>query len=388
MGPVRKKILLFLSYLLVAALASSVTFALVPGQPQRPDKLQELEKLIEERFIGEADPEALEDAAADAMVKATGDRWSYYIPASEYQLYQEQMQNAYVGVGVTIQADEESGGYLIAAVTEGGSAQEAGIQVGDLLIFVNDEDIRGTSTEHVRNLVRGKKGTTVKLGLLRLGQAIYFDVERRQVLTPVATFEMLSDHIGYITINNFDSRCADECIQAIETLLKNGATKLIFDVRNNPGGYANELVELLDYLLPVGDLFRMETYDGKQSVDKSDKNYLDVPMAVLVNEDSYSAAEFFAAALQEYEAAVVVGAPTVGKGYFQNTFQFSDGSAVSLSVGRYFTPKGVSLAEAGGLTPDVICTVDEETAAKIYYGTLAHEEDPQLQAAIEALKKR
>lgn len=388
MGPIRKKIVLFLSYLLVAALASSATFAFIPGQTQRSDKLQELEDLIEERFIGEANREAMEDAAADAMVKATGDRWSYYIPASEYQRYREQMQNSYVGIGVTIEVEEESGGFLIIAVADGSSAQEAGIQIGDLIFYVNDEDVRNTTTETVRNLVRGKEGTKVNMGLLRLGQIIYLEVERRQVLTKVATFEMLGDRIGYISIANFDSRCADETIEAIETLLKNGAKKLIFDVRNNPGGFADELVELLDYLLPEGDLFRIETYNGKESVDKSDKKYLDVPMAVLVNEDSYSAAEFFAAALREYEAAIIVGAPTVGKGYFQNTFRLSDGSAVSLSVGRYFTPKGVSLAEVGGLTPDVLCTVDEQTANGIYYGTLANEDDPQLQAAIEALKKR
>ena len=126
-------------------------------------------------------------------------------------------------------------------------------------------------------------------------------------------------------------------------------------------------------------------YDGKEHVDKSDADCLDIPMAVLVNESSYSAAEFFAAALQEYGAGIVVGEKTVGKGYFQTTYQLSDGSAVSLSIGKYFTPKGVSLAGTG-LTPDVLVTVDEATAADIYYGSLTPEEDPQIQAAVKALK--
>lgn len=379
----KEKILRIGSYVLVAALAAAVTLALVGGEG--PSKLDELEALIQERFIGEADMEAIEDAAADAMIVATGDRWSYYIPASEYAAYQEQMANSYVGVGITIQVTEDDSGFLVTEVTSGGPAEEAGMMVEDLLIMVEDVDVRGMSTSEVRDLVRGEEGTSVKLTVMRKGEHKVLSVERRQVQTPVATYEMLESNVGLVTIENFDSRCAEETIAAIETLLSNGAEKLIFDVRNNPGGYASELVKVLDYLLPEGDLFRTVRYDGKENVDTSDVDCLEVPMAVLVNDGSYSAAEFFAAALSEYEAAIVVGEPTVGKGYFQTTYQLSDGSAVSLSIGKYFTPKGVSLAEEG-VTPDVVVTVDEETDLAIYYGTLTPEEDPQIQAALKALK--
>lgn len=379
----KEKILRIGSYVLVAALAAAVTLALVGGEG--PSKLDELEALIQERFIGEADMEAIEDAAADAMIAATGDRWSYYIPASEYAAYQEQMANSYVGVGITIQVTEDDSGFLVTEVVSGGPAEEAGMMVEDLLIMVEDVDVRGMSTSEVRELVRGEEGTSVKLTVMRKGEHKVLSVERRQVQTPVATYEMLENNVGLVTIENFDSRCAEETIAAIETLLSNGAEKLIFDVRNNPGGYASELVKVLDYLLPEGDLFRTVRYDGKENVDTSDADCLEVPMAVLVNDGSYSAAEFFAAALSEYEAAIVVGEPTVGKGYFQTTYQLSDGSAVSLSIGKYFTPKGVSLAEEG-VTPDVVVTVDEETDLAIYYGTLTPEEDPQIQAALKALK--
>ena len=379
----KEKILRIGSYVLVAALAAAVTLALVGGEG--PSKLDELEALIQERFIGEADMEAIEDAAADAMIAATGDRWSYYIPASEYAAYQEQMANSYVGVGITIQVTEDDSGFLVTEVTSGGPAEEAGMMVEDLLIMVEDVDVRGMSTSEVRELVRGEEGTSVKLTVMRKGEHKVLSVERRQVQTPVATYEMLENNVGLVTIENFDSRCAEETIAAIETLLSNGAEKLIFDVRNNPGGYASELVKVLDYLLPEGDLFRTVRYDGKENVDTSDADCLEIPMAVLVNDGSYSAAEFFAAALSEYEAAIVVGEPTVGKGYFQTTYQLSDGSAVSLSIGKYFTPKGVSLAEEG-VTPDVVVTVDEETDLAIYYGTLTPEEDPQIQAALKALK--
>lgn len=382
---VKKKLLCIGSYILVAALAAVITLTVFVRDDDTVSKLEQLEGLIEERFIGEADPEALEDAAADAMVKATGDRWSYYIPASQYETYTEQMANAYVGVGITIQAAEEDAGFVIMAVSAGGPGEEAGLQVDDLLIGVADQDVRGMTTTEVRNLVRGEEGTTVSMTVLRKGENITFAVERRTVETPVAAYEMLTDKVGLVTIENFDSRCADETIAAIETLLGNGAEKLIFDVRNNPGGYASELVEVLDYLLPEGELFRTVTYDGKENVDTSDPSCLDVPMAVLVNSGSYSAAEFFAAALSEYEAAIVVGEQTTGKGYFQNTFRLDDGSAVALSVGKYYTPKGNSLADVG-ITPDVVVTVDEETSSAIYYGTLTPDEDPQIQAALKALK--
>ena len=382
----KEKMLRFGSYVLVAVLATVVTLAMVNYEVGfAPSKLEQLEDLIEDRFIGDADLEAIEDAAADAMVTATGDRWSYYIPASEYEAYQEQMNNAYVGVGITIQITEENQGFLITQVNAGGPAEEAGLQVNDLLIAVEDTDVREMTTADVRNLVRGEEGTFVNLTVLREGDHTTFSVERRKVETLVATYEMLENNIGLVTIDNFDSRCAEETIAAIETLLSNGAEKLIFDVRHNPGGYASELVKVLDYLLPEGELFRTVRYDGKEDVDMSDADCLDVPMAVLVNAGSYSAAEFFAAALRDYEAAVVVGEQTVGKGYFQTTYQLNDGSAVALSIGEYFTPKGKNLA-AVGVTPDVVVTVDEETASAIYYGTLNPEEDPQIQAAVKTLK--
>ena len=381
----KEKLLHFGSYVLVAVLSTVLTLTMVHLEiGLKPSKLDQLESLIEEKFIGEADPEKLADAAAGAMVKATGDRWSYYIPAGEYEAYREQSENAYVGVGMTIQATEDGSGFLIVDVVSGGPAEEAGIQILDLLIRVEDTDIRSLTASEVGALVKGREETYVSLTILRQGTQETISVQRKRVETPVATFEMLDGNIGLVTIENFDERCAKESVSAIETLRKNGAEKLIFDVRHNPGGYASELVELLDYLLPEGDLFRTVRYDGKEHVDTSDADCLEIPMAVLVNASSYSAAEFFAAALREYDAAVIVGEPTVGKGYFQSTYQLSDGSAVALSIGKYFTPKGVSLAE-NGVTPDVVVTVEEETAQGIYYGTLTPENDPQIQAAVKAL---
>lgn len=379
----KKKLLVFGSYVLVAALATMITLAMEGMNP--PSKLDRLEALIDDCFIGEADSQTMEDAAAAAMVKATGDRWSYYISAKDYDAHREQEENAYVGVGITIVQQEDDSGFLISMVTDGGPAQEAGIAVNDLLIGVEDQDVRGMTTDQVGQLVKGKEGTKVSLTVLRKGENLTLSVERRRIEQPVAEGELLDEGVGLVRIYNFDARCAQESIASIEKLRSEGAKKLIFDVRDNPGGFASELVELLDYLLPEGDLFRSVSFDGKEQVDTSDASFLDMPMAVLVNGNTYSAAEFFAAALMEYEAAVVVGEPTVGKGYYQQTIPLGDGSAVALSTGKYYTPKGNSLADKG-ITPSVRVDVDEETASAIYYGTIQPGDDPQIQAAIKALK--
>ena len=380
----KNKLLRFLSYVVVAMLATAITLQMTVKTGT--GKLDQLENLIQERYIGEADGEAMEDAAAAAMVKATGDRWSYYIPASQYEVHKEQSENAYVGIGITIQQAEDGSGFLIVMVNQDGPAQEAGIQVNDLLIAVEDQDVREMTADQVRELIRGEAGTKVSLTVMRQGEHQTLAVERRRIESAVATGQMLTDGIGLVKISNFDERCASESIAAIQKLQQEGAKKIIFDVRNNPGGYAEELVKLLDYLLPEGDLFRSVSYDGTEKVDTSDADCLDMPMAVLINGSSYSAAEFFAAALQEYQAATIVGEPTVGKGVYQTTISLGDGSAVALSTGKYFTPKGNSLTDVG-VIPDVRVDVDEETAEKIYYGTLGYADDLQIQAAIQVLNR-
>lgn len=380
----KDKVLRFLSYVVVAMLATAITLQMTVKTGT--GKLDRLENLIQERYIGEADGEAMEDAAAAAMVKATGDRWSYYIPASQYEAHKEQSENAYVGIGITIQQAEDGSGFLIVMVNQNGPAQEAGIQVNDLLIAVEDQDVREMTADQVRELIRGEAGTKVSLTVMRQGEHQTLAVERRRIESAVATGQMLADGIGLVKISNFDERCASESIAATQKLQQEGAKKIIFDVRNNPGGYAEELVKLLDYLLPEGDLFRSVSYDGTEKVDTSDADCLDMPMAVLINGSSYSAAEFFAAALQEYQAATIVGEPTVGKGVYQTTISLGDGSAVALSTGKYFTPKGNSLTDVG-VIPDVRVDVDEETAEKIYYGTLSYADDLQIQAAIQVLNR-
>ena len=382
-----KKFQQILSYVLVAVLASTLSFfaADTVWNRKKISKLDQLSDLIEERFIGESDRTAYEDAAAAAMVNSLGDEWSYYIPASQMQTHQEEMNNAYVGIGITITVRQEGDGFSVTKVNEGGPADEVGMLPGDVIVEIEGQSAAGMTADDARTLVRGEPNTQVRLKIRRNEEIIDLSVTRKEVLTPVATSRMLDGNIGLITIANFDSRCFDESKAAIDALLKDGAVALIFDVRNNPGGYKDEMVKLLDYLLPEGPLFRSEDYRGRVLVDESDASYLDIPMAVLVNGYSYSAAEFFAAALMEYDAATVVGQKTYGKGYFQTTIHLNDGSAVGLSIGKYTTPDGMNLAGVG-ITPDIVVEVDDETDFAIYAGTLEPEQDPQIQAAVNVLK--
>lgn len=382
-----KNVQKFLSYVLVAVLSSVFTMFLFAGTSAGEyNKLADMEQLIETYFIGEIDRTAMEDAAASAMVESLGDKWSYYMSAKEYEAYTEQMQNAYVGIGITITLAEDRTGLLVTKVNEGGSAEQAGMLAGDVIIEIEGQSAVEMSTTQARDLVRGKEGTQVRLTVRREEETLELSVTRKTVETPVAEALLLEDGIGLVTIYNFDDRCAQESIAAIEAMLAQGAEAIIFDVRGNPGGYKHELVKLLDYLLPEGALFRSEDYTGKVTVDESDPDCLNIPMAVLVDGNSYSAAEFFAAALDEYDVAIIVGQPTTGKGYFQSTFELSDGSAMGISVGKYTTPKGVSLADVG-ITPEITVEVTEETAFQIYAGTLTPEEDPQIQAAVNALEQ-
>ena len=381
-----KRIFQVLSYVLVAVLTASITVMLTLGSVLSQggkSKLDALNQLIKDKFIGEADEKKIGDAAANAMIETLGDRWSYYIPADEFADYQDQKKNSYVGIGVTI-TPASDGSLEVKQVTAGGPAEEAGVQAGDFITGVNGQSIMGTDLKTISAMIKGEAGTTVELTLSSGGQEKIVTVTRRQIRIPVATDKLLDGGIGLVRIENFNTNCKTETIAAIESLIEQGATKLIFDVRFNPGGYAKELVDILDYLLPKGDLLRTEDVSGKVEVETSDEKCLQMPMAVLVNGDSYSAAEFFAAALSEREWATVVGEQTTGKGYYQVTYSLPDGSAVGLSIGKYFTAKGVSL-EGVGITPDVVVPVDENTASAIYAGTIEPANDPQLQAAVKAL---
>ena len=356
------------------------------GELYDEKKLDELGGILNTYFIGDIDRNAMTETLAAAMVEGIDDRWSYYIPADEYSAYEENVNNSYVGIGVTISwENEDPRGFLVTDVTPDSPAYHAGIMIGDYMKAVEGVDVTELGMAETRNRVRGEEGTDVTVTVEHDGIEKELTITRASIKVVNVTYELLGDEIGYLHIRNFETDCAKDAIAAIEELQANGAKALIFDVRFNPGGLKREMVTLLDYLLPEGPLFRSIDYSGNENVDYSDERHLELPMAVLVNVDSYSAAEFFAAALQEYEAATVIGTQTFGKGHFQTCIKLSDGSAVNLSIGKYTTPNGVSLVGTG-ITPDHVIELSDEEYSNVYYGKLAAENDPQLQDAIKTVQ--
>ena len=343
-------------------------------------------RVIQTEFVGDYDVEEVTDSALRAAIYSLDDSWSYYMSSEEYASYQDYVKNQYQGIGVTILKDEGTGGFRIESLTVDGPADRAGVLVGEIILACNGTDVTEGSTSELKSLIQSSPdGNPVLTLLAEDGTTREVTVSCEVIETDPVSAELLEDNVGYIRIENFEDRAGAEAVSAVEKLLNQGAEALIFDVRDNPGGSVTELCELLDALLPEGEIFHRSDKNGHVSTESSDAACVEVPMAVLINGSSYSAAEFFAAALREYDAAILVGEATTGKARSQITCVLSDKSAVHISKYSYQTPQGNDLYEEGGLVPDVELALDEEQQAAWSAGTLGTAEDGQVKAAKEAL---
>lgn len=350
---------------------------------EKYSKFAEVSSIVEKYFVGEYDEEELMDGAISGYVSALGDKWSGYYTAEEYKLINDDNNNKYAGVGITVSYDTEKDIYTITALTDEGPAQQAGIGINDIIRAVEGKELEGVSQNELVSMVRGEVGTEVTLTIEKQsGEIKDYTLERQEIYTPDITSEMLEGNIGFIRIDAFDKGAEQEFETHLQSLVDAGAKALIFDVRVNGGGYADVMSEMLDKLLPKGMIISMTDKNGNTDENYSDDECVGLPMAVLTNRYSISAAEFFAAAIQEYGVGTVVGEKTGGKGYAQTMMPLSDGSALNISTYRYYTPKGNTLAETG-VTPDVEVALEEEKLQDFY--SLEKEEDTQLQKAIEIL---
>lgn len=343
-------------------------------------------RVIEKNYIADYEPDRLTDEALRGAVGSL-DAWSYYMNAEEYAAYQDYSANRYQGIGVTISKDEETGGFLVISTQKDGPAQLAGIVPGDIILAVDGQSVTEGDTEYLRSLIQADFGKNAMLTVLcEDGTEREVSVSCEEIYSSPVSYEMLADDVGYIIISNFREGAGEEAGAAVDALIGEGARSLLFDVRSNPGGQVSELVEILDHLLPEGDVFIRADKNGNEHIDRSDAACIDLPIAVLVNADSYSAAEFFAAALREYGRAQIVGEATTGKARSQITVELADGSAVHLSKYTYLTPQRNDLYEAGGLTPDVEIPLTDEERLDFDTGWLEPEDDPQVQAGIDVLR--
>lgn len=381
--------------LCASALASAVTAAcfilyLGGGTPLFDDirAYIALRKLIDDKYIGQVDEEAVSEAALSAAVDALGDKWSFYLTSEQLAMYLEASSNQYAGFGVYVAKDEATGGIAILTVYPGSGAEKAGLAAGEVILAVDGEDLTGLSFQEAADKLTRKEGESARLLVLGTdGQKREVTVEATLVVVSPVRWELLDGNVGYIAIDNFEAHAAEKFIAAVKELRNQGAEMFVFDVRNNRGGRVTELVIILDYLLPEGEIFVSMDAGGKERVITSDEKSLDLPAAVLVNAQSYSAAEYFAAVLREYNYASVVGVRTTGKNRSQVTYQLPNGGGLHISIGEYLTPGRVSLTETGGLAPDVAVALSEEKEAALQAGNLPFEEDDQLQAALRLLKE-
>lgn len=317
------------------------------------EKIAGVQSIISGSYVGETDWDSVADGAAEGMIDALGDRWSYYMTAEEYESYKQFSTNTASGIGVTVSVDEDSGGFLIESVVEDSPAEGAGARAGQIIISAAGEDVRGLETTELRRIIAAQEGEFPLTVVNPDGSEETLTVSTDVIYSSPVKYTLLDGGVGYVRIKNFELGAAENAEKAIEALIAAGADSLIFDVRSNPGGRLDELIELLDYILPEGDIFVSIGRGGDEKVYTSDADCISLPMAALINAESYSAAEFFAAALQEYHAAVVVGEASTGKGRSQVTYELPDGSAVHISTRRYLTPSRVDLSKTGGLVPDV-----------------------------------
>ena len=353
------------------------------------DALTEVQAIVDDQFVGDYDAQELEDYVLTGYANGLGDRWTSYMTADYYEDYLESAADTTVGIGVTVSYQEKDDGshvLKVESVAHESPAENAGIGAYDEIYAVNGKTIDELGDyEAAVEAVRGDEGESVTLGVRRYQTGVQEDiaVTRQDYEQIHVTSRMLDGDIGYICIERFTENTEEQFTQALQAVLDDGAQSLIFDLRDNPGGRLDALVNCLDPLLPEGKIISLESKQGKVEEYSSDANEVDLPMTVLVNADSYSAAEFFAAALQEYGKATVVGEQTVGKGYSQQSFPLSNGGCLNLSTNCYYTPKGESLI-GKGVTPDVKAELSDEKKER--FEVLSDSEDDQLQAAISAVR--
>ncbi len=348
-------------------------------------------ELIEKNYAGTIDDEELKDSVIRGYLQGIGDKYSAYMTAKEYEAYKAEFAGNTVGVGINALFDIEHNVIEVIDVVPNSPAEKAGILAGDFIVAVDGTRVDKAGYYETLDLIRGESGTEVVITVLRNSEEIDLQCIRAAVDVVTVKYRVysLDNTVGVISISSFYSKTPEELKAAVESLKASGCEKFVFDIRNNGGGELGSIINSLDYLLPEGklaDIFYKVT--GKTSTYKSDASFLDASVAVIVNGNTASAAELFAAALRDYTKegkydAVLIGTTTYGKGVFQSTFEMPDGSAFKITCGRYDPPCGVNY-DGKGVTPDVIEDLSEE-AKKIGYYKLTDDTDNQLALAVAKL---
>lgn len=335
-------------------------------------EFQRVEKEIKENYLRDYDIKDVQYAGLKAMVASLGDPYSVYYTPEEFAAFQQNSSGEYYGVGMGIAIDDVTGLTVVSYFLDDSSAQQAGIEVGDFIISINGEDVTKNTLQEIRVKCVGDDGTPVTIGVKRGDEVLEFTMARKSVELDMVAYKLLDGDIGYMQIKQFSGNCEVVFNEGLDYFEEQGARGIVFDLRNNPGGYLTTVVSMLDRLLPEGTIVYTEDKAGNRDTTTSDASCTRIPMVLLVNENTASASEIFAGAIQDYDWGEVVGTRTYGKGVVQIVIPIeSTGGGIKITSSEYFTPKGRSI-DGNGVYPDD-------------YVELSAEQDTQLKEGLSSL---
>lgn len=350
------------------------------------EKLQTLEKMVDQYYyLGEVTDDEFRDGVYKGLLSALNDPYSEYYTAEELASMMEQSEGIYYGIGAYVSLDSATGLPKISGVIKNSPAEEAELRANDLIYEVDGKSTYGMSLTEAVAMIKGPEGTDVQLTLIREGESDYLELTltRQRVESPTVEFSMEEDDMAYIQVTEFDDVTVDQFAEALAMARGSGAKGIILDLRGNPGGNLSTVVEMCQMILPEGMIVYTEDKNGRREEYKSDgSRELELPLVVLVDMNSASAAEIMAGAIKDYGIGTLVGTTTFGKGIVQQIMPFRDGSAVKLTISAYYTPSGKNI-HGTGIEPDVVCEFDGEA----YYASEDHP-DNQLEKAKEVLREK
>lgn len=348
-------------------------------------KSEELYNTIDDYYLNEIDNNKLQDGIYKGMVDSLGDQYTVYYNAEEYKQFTTSSSGTYCGIGVAVSQNASTGAITVVKTFKKGSGEKEGMLPGDIIYKVKGKKIEGLELSKVVSQIKGEEGTYVKVTVLRDGKEIEFNLERRKLEIDTVTYrieEKDGKKIGYIAVSEFDEVTASQFKNAIAELEKEGIKGLVIDLRDNPGGLLDVTCEMLDRMIKKGILVYTVDKNGKRIDEEATDNLsFDKPVAILVNGNSASASEVFSGAMKDYNVATLVGTKTFGKGIVQSIVPFGDGSAMKVTVSRYYTPNGINI-HGTGIEPDVEVKLDEKA---IKDGKLDRKEDNQLDKALDVI---
>lgn len=334
-------------------------------------KLNAIDSVLESFYFGDVDDETAKDNIYKAYLSSYGDKYTMYYTADEYKALKESTNGKFYGIGAVCQLSGE-GGVLLVDVYDNGAGYQAGLRSGDRVVNVDGRDITGMELSSAVALIKGDKGTSVTLEVIRGTERLTFSAVRDAVEAKTVSYTLLDNNIGYLSISQFEEVTTKQFKAAVEDLQSQGMKGLVIDIRNNPGGLLDTVVSMLKYMLPDGLIVYTEDKQGNRKEYKGqDNDEFNLPLAVIVNGNSASASEIFAGAIQDYGKGTIIGTQTYGKGIVQTVKPLTDGSAIKFTIAKYFTPKGQDI-HGKGVTPDMV--VEYDTDADV---------DTQLDAAIK-----